>query len=259
MPGIANTSNADLNAALTAALDWWRDAGIDHAFVDDPQDWLAAARAAPEPAPMAPMKPLRELAAERADSPAVVSVGPREGWPQNLADFPAWWMAEPALAPAGLPRAAPAGPQGAPLMVLVPMPAADDQQGLMTGKAGKLLDAMFTAMGIDRAQTYLASALPAHVPMADWGLLKQAGIGEVLLHHIALAAPQRLLILGPTGISALLGNDPPNLAQSLRGINQERGLIAAMSAWDLDAMLSRPALKAGLWARWLEWTGTKQE
>ncbi|MCY1671871.1 hypothetical protein OVA07_12750 [Novosphingobium sp. SL115] len=259
MPGIANTSNIDIRAAVTAALDWWRDAGIDHAFVDDPQDWLAAARAVPEAAPLPPMKPLRELMAQRPDSPQIETVSPREGWPQTPDTFPAWWLAEPALAPAGLPRLSPTGPANAPLMVLVPIPAADDHDGLLTGRGGKLLDAMFAAMGVDRTRTYLASALPAHVPMPDWTLLQKAGLGDVLLHHITLAAPKKLLILGASGISALLGHDPTNLAQSLRGINQERGLIAAMPAWDLEAMLARPALKAGLWARWLDWTGTEQQ
>lgn len=247
----------DMGTALTAALAWWRDAGVDHAFIDDPQDWLAQARQESAPPVPAPMKPLRELAAERSDSPVIVKVADRSGWPQDLAAFADWWLTEPALAPAGLKRLVPTGPADASLMILVPMPSADDGDALLTGRAGKLLDAMLGAMGIDRAQTYLASALPAHLPMPDWETLRAAGLGEVLLHHITLAMPKRLLILGGSGISALLGHDPPNLAQSLRAINQEGPPLPALPAWDLEAMLQRPALKAGLWSRWLEWTGTE--
>jgi uracil-DNA glycosylase family 4 len=250
-----HAKHADWSEALTAALDWWRDAGVDGTFIDDPQDWLAQTHQTSDPQSPVPMKPLRELVAER-DSPPAPVVSDRSGWPQSLEGFGAWWLTEGPLAPAGLPRLAPIGAANAGLMILVPMPSADDGGTLLSGRAGRLLDAMLSAMGIPRDETYLASALPAHVPMPDWAALRAAGLGDVLLHHIALAAPKRLLILGATGVSALLGHDPTNLAHGLRAINQESSEIAAMSAWDLDAMLARPALKAGFWGRWLEWTGT---
>lgn len=256
MPQTTAATDPDWNVALTAALDWWRDAGVDGPFVDEPQDWLAAV-ATTAPPPPAPLAPLNDKSAERAP-PVVATVGARSQWPQSLDGFAEWWLTEPTLASARLRRIAPAGPREARLMVLVPMPEADDGDALLTGRAGRLLDAMLPAMGIDRAQTYLASALPAHIPMPDWANLRTAGLGEVLLHHIALAAPRKLLILGGSTISTLLGHDPPNLAHSLRAINQETSGIDAMPTWDLDAMLVRPALKAGFWSRWLEWTG-KQE
>lgn len=257
MPDIANANGHDWDAAVTAALDWWRDAGVDHAFVDDPQDWLAEARKPKDAAPPAPMKPLRELAAERDDSPTVVKVSAKADWPQTLEAFGPWWLTEPALAPSGLNRLLPVGGCGADLMILVPMPSADDGDALLSGRAGRLLDAMLAAFDIDRSRTYIASALPAHVPMPDWQHHKQAGLGDVLLHHIALAAPKRLLILGASGVSALIGHDPTNLAQSLRAINQEGPPIPALPAWDLEAMLQRPSLKGSFWGRWLEWTGTE--
>lgn len=258
LPDTANAQDHQWRDAVAAALDWWRDAGVDHAFVDEPQDWLANARKPMDPATPAPMKPLRELAAERSDSPvAVPKVSPRAGWPSTLDDFAPWWLAEPALAPAGLPRLAPVGAKAADLMVLVPMPSGDENDTLLSGRAGRLLDAMLAAFGLDRSHTYLASALPAHVPMPDWQLFRDSGLGDVLLHHITLAAPKRLLILGASGISALLGNDPPNLAQSLRAINQEGPPLPALPAWDLEAMLQRPSLKGSFWSRWLDWTGTE--
>lgn len=255
LPDTADAMTANWSASLTAAMDWWRDAGVDGTFVDDPQDWLAEARRAKEQAPAPSLKPLRDLPAA-VDSMPIVTVGNRDNWPQTPADFSPWWVSESALAPAGLRRMPPIGDAQAELMVLVPMPAADDGDALLSGRAGRLLGAMLSAMGIDKAQTYLASALPAHVPMPDWQALGAVGIGDVLLHHIAIVSPKRLLILGASGVSALLGHDPPNLAHGLRAINQETAGMAVMPAWDLDAMLARPALKAGFWSRWLDWTGT---
>lgn len=256
LPETADVNHPNWSAALVAALDWWRDAGVDGTFVDVPKDWLAQAKLADATPAVIPMKPLRELVAER-DAPIVPTVSDRSGWPQSLEAFSEWWLVEGALAPAGLRRLPPLGPAQADLMVLVPMPSADDSEGLLSGRAGRLLDAMLSSMGIVRDETYIAAALPAHVPMPDWEVLRTTGLGDVLLHHIALAAPKRLLILGASGVSALLGHDPPNLAHSLRAINQETSGMAAISAWDLDAMLARPALKAGFWGRWLEWTGTE--
>lgn len=256
LPKSAEITHANWSEALSAALDWWRDAGVDGTFVDDPQDWLAQAQSLSETKTPAPMKPLRELVAER-DSPPAPVVSDRSGWPQTLDAFNAWWLTEEPLAPPGLHRFSPLGQPQTELMILVPMPSADDGDSLLSGRAGRLLDAILAATGITRAETYLASALPAHVPMPDWAALRATGLGDVLLHHIALAAPKRLLILGATGVSALLGHDPTNLAHGLRAINQESSQLAAMSAWDLDAMLARPGLKAGFWGRWLDWTGTK--
>lgn len=258
LTGTTDAKHANWSEALAAALDWWRDAGVDGTFVDDPQDWLAQINRLSDPPPPAPMKPLRELVAER-DSLPVPVVSDRSAWPQSLEAFTPWWLTEGPLAPSGLARLAPVGAANAKLMILVPMPSPDDGEALLSGRAGRLLDAMLGAMGIARNETYLASALPAHVPMPDWAALRATGLGEVLLHHIALASPQKLLILGATGVSALLGHDPTNLAHGLRAINQESSQIAAMSAWDLDAMLARPGLKAGFWGRWLDWTGTKPQ
>lgn len=257
LPDTGDARPHDWDVALTAALDWWRDAGVDGTYVDDPQDWLAAAQAASADQVTLPLKPLRDLMVATDSAPAPEALD-RSNWPARIEDFATWWLAETKLAPTGLRRLGPVGPARADLMVLVPMPAADDGEALLTGRAGRLLEAMLSAMGIDRAGTYLASALPAHVPMPDWSTLKTIGLGDVLLHHIALAAPKRMLILGASGVSALLGHDPPNLAHGLRAINQETAGMAVMPAWDLDAMLARPALKAGFWSRWLDWTGTQE-
>jgi len=76
----------------------------------------------------------------------------------------------------------------AALMVLVPMPAEDDGDILLSGKTGKLLNAMLAAFGIDSAQIYRASALPARIALPDWAAMASAGLGAVLAHHVALVS-----------------------------------------------------------------------
>lgn len=238
---------AGFNAMIEAAFDWWSDAGLDGALADTPQSWLAsdrkaAARAAPVAAYVPPPAP-----------PAMG--GHARDWPQTLDAFTAWWCETEALPFPPARRIAPAGPAAAPLMILLPMPEADDDGALLTGRAGRVIDGMLAALGLDRAAIYLASALPVHVPMPDWAQLRADGLGALVAHHVALAAPQRVLVFGRGSISALMGNDLPNNAAALREFNHDSGSVPAVFANDLAALMARPALKAGLWNRLLDWTG----
>ena len=79
-------------------------------------------------------------------------------------------------------------------MVLVEEPEAEDSEALLSGPEGRLLDAMLAAFGLKREDAYLASVLPRHKPAPDWNVLMQQGIGQVIAHHIGLAAPERLLV-----------------------------------------------------------------
>lgn len=249
----ARVSDAPITDAISAAFDWWRDAGVDVAFVDDPQDWLAAARPAPAP------KPQRMLAQEPpAPTAPPPAGGARESWPTDLAGFAQWWMTEPSLAPAGTPRVPPQGPEGADLMILVAMPEAEDDTALLSGRGGRMIDSMLAAMGLARDRIYLASALPTRIALPDWEDWKARRLGDVLTHHVALARPKRLLVFGKTLVSALIDHNSPHSLSDLRPLNHEGGSTPAISTYDLDALLARPAFKASLWNRWLEWTGTEQ-
>ena len=170
-----------------------------------------------------------------------------------MSDFSAWWMAEPALAPAGAVRVPPSGPEAPALMVVVPMPEAQDGDSLLSGPAGRLLDGFLVAAGLSRAEVYCAAALPTRIAAADWAALAEQGLGDLLAHHIALVRPQRVIVFGQNGISTLLRNDSANNPTHLPSFNHDGAIVPALSAYDLEAIVARPALKAGLWNRWLDW------
>lgn len=252
--GPLDTNDRSLGQALDAALGWWAEAGVDMAFVDAPQDWLAADVPAPsgKPAPTLPpveKRPAR-VSAQPAEAPAVAQ--DRSAWPEKLEDFAPWWLAEPTLAPKGAKRFSPVGPCGADLMVLVPMPAEDDGEALLSGSTGKLLDAMLGAMGLDPAAVYRASALPARIALPDWAGLGAAGVGDVLKRHIALAQPKRILVFGRGDILTLLGHDSAQNAHHLRALNHESGSVPAGFEYDLETLLAKPGWKSGVWQRWLD-------
>lgn len=243
-----------LGGALEAALGWWAEAGVDMAFVDAPQDWLAAgspalaAKAAPALPPVEPKTP--RVTTQPASVAAIAE--DRSTWPENFDEFAPWWLTEPSLAPRGAKRLPPHGPQAAPLMVLVPMPGEDDGEVLLSGRTGKLLDAMLGAMGLDPATVYRASALPARIALPDWAGLGAAGLGAVLKRHVALARPDRMLVFGRSDISALLGHDLAHNAHHLRALNHENGSVPAGFEYDLETLLAKPGWKAGVWQRWLD-------
>ncbi len=238
-----------LGREIAAALQWWRDAGLDHQFADEPTDWLARpAPAATEAAPPPPQAPVTAPAA-----PLARLGGDREGWPGDLGEFAAWWLAEPSLDNGHVQgRVPPRGSAGAQLMVLVGHPESDDADRLLSGPQGRLLDAILSALGIAPDQAYVASLLPRHMPLPDWAGLAEAGLAELALHHVALAAPKRLISFG-VNVSSLLGHDPAKSAETLQQSYHVGAHIPALAAPGLETLMARPRGKGRLWQALLDW------
>jgi DNA polymerase len=234
---------------IAAALQWWRDAGLEHDFADEPADWLA--RPAPAVTEAPPPPPPVEVKA--APKPLIRLGGERESWPLDLAGFSAWWLAEPSLDNGQVAGRVPArGPTHAALMVLVEHPESGDGERLLSGPQGRLLDAILAALGLAPDQVYVASLLPRHMPLPDWPGLAEAGLGDLALHHVALAAPKRLISFG-ANVSSLLGHDPAKNAETLPQTYQVGPQVPALAAPGLDTLMARPRGKARLWQALLDW------
>lgn len=238
-----------------SALDWWREAGVDCDFAEEPVEWLAKPEAddavatppPPPPKPPARVTPLQRALAGGAAEPVSAEL------PDTLEKFREWWMTEPSLAPGALDqRLPPRGIAEAKLMVLVEQPAPDDGDTLLSGGTAKLLRAILNAIGVAEHETYLASALPAPMQLPDWGDLAARGLGSAVSHHIALAKPQRVLAFGRGqltlfGIEAERGRDP--LSIECGGTP-----VPLLAAPDLSQIARSAPRRQRLWHRWLEWT-----
>lgn len=250
---MTGSSQQTLAGNIASAMAWWRDAGVDYAYVDEATSWIAPPpvfeetpqeqnRAAPVQFAVPPPPPREKIGGEP------------EAWPQDLAAFQQWWMAEPSLDGGQVARRVPPrGALGADVMVLVEQPEAEDGESLLSGRQGGLLASMLTAMGIAPDQAYVSAVLARHMPLPDWAALDAAGLGALTRHHITLAAPRRLIAFGGN-ILPLLGHDPAQSAQTLPEFNHEGRSIPLLAAHGLDA-LGRANAKAAFWRRWLDWTG----
>ncbi len=223
----------DLSLAqqLAAAQDWWRVAGVDCAFVDEPQAMLRA-EVAEVAAPARKAMPVVEETA-----PPVAPALNAADLPQTLAAFADWWCdpASPLPQVSGL-RVPPRGEAAARLMIVVPMPEAGDVE-LLSDIQGRMIGNMLKALGIAPDAAYFASALPAPMAVPDWEGLAAGGLGTVLAHHIALARPDRVLLLG-SPLAKLLVEEPA---------------MPMLAAFAPDQLLAHPRQRARLWGRLLDW------
>ena len=240
-----------LDDSIAASLDWWREAGVDCTFVDEPQRWLAELETeAAAPAPVAKQAPPPEPERPRIG-------GDPAGWPQDLAAFRRWWLEEPSLDPVGGRRVPPRGEAGAKLLVLVPIPEEEDTETLLSGRQGRLIAEMAQAMGIAADQLSLASALPRHTLLPDWAALARDGLGEVLRHYLSLAAPERLLVLG-SDILPLLGHDPAQSSSTVQQLDIPGGRLPLLAGFGPAPLLEHSRLRARLWRQWLDWTDDEE-
>lgn len=249
--------NPGLHAQIAAAFDWWRDAGVDADFHDEPLDWLAKAALPEEPEIRPAFAKAAPAPAEEGPALAAIAL------PDSLAAFAPWWLTEPGLdngMTAG--RVPPRGSAHAKVMVMVDQPEREDADRLLSGPQGRLLDAMLAAMGLGEDDAYVASVLPRHTPHADWEAVTAAGFGKIAARHVALAAPERLIVFGGN-ILPLFGNDLPLSPAVLRQFNQQGVNVPLLAEVELAALLERPRWKARFWQRWLDWatsgTGTRPD
>lgn len=217
---------------MASALEWWRDAGVETLADDEPRDWLAL-----------PVTKPTAIAAK----PDVASA-PAEVLPDTLDAFIAWRMGDTAPEAEWLtPRIGPSGDAGAELMVLTDVPEAEDRDALMTGKEGRLLDRMLAAMGESRESVYLASMAVARpiterIPGED-----EARLIELAQHHIALAAPKRLLLLGQTASRVRSTTNGSAQSQGEQDSNDFAGNMLVAAIRHPRFLLERPAAKAEAW------------
>lgn len=100
------------------------------------------------------------------------------------------------------------GNPGHGIMLIGEAPGRDeDEQGLpFVGRAGKLLDRMLAAIGLDRSKVYITNVLNWRPPQNREPSPEEAAACLPFLHrHIALAQPKLIVLLGAVSVRHVLG------------------------------------------------------
>jgi uracil-DNA glycosylase family 4 len=220
-----------LNAQSDAlsALAWWQMAGVDTLVDDVPRNWLGADA---KTSPAAP--------------PPVAAPAAAHAMPDTLPAFREWLAhASHAAIPAG-PRVLPAGSLDSGLMLICAQPEIGERDRLFDGVPGTLLDAMLAAIGLTRGSVYVASISPVHLPGRSMPAVQQELLA-LTRHHIALAAPRRLAVIGDSAAQLLLGGGVVATRGRLHHVNHSSGMVAALSTFHPRLLLTTPARKADTW------------
>lgn len=237
--------------------DWWSLAGVDSLVGEAPAGWLDApvandVAAKPKSAPVAePETPSLPAALQRREAPAEADAEGPVVFPDEWATFQAW-LAESAEVPGSqwdARRVLPQGQTEAPLMLLTAWPEVDDQRdgALFAGPAGPLLDAMLRAIGMTRGDCYLASLAVTRPPGGRCDDRDRGELDRLLWHHLGLAKPARLLLIGGDIVRMAANISLPDARGRLLDINQDGGKMEAVAVAHPAMLLARPAQKAAAW------------
>ena len=246
-----------------ALLEWQLELGADAAVGDAPVDRYALpdaplqAQATPPRSPQAsspaPSLPLADLDPVAEAHAAARSAGDLGALAAALAAYPHCDLKKGArntVFADGLP--------GARVMVIGEAPGRDeDQQGRpFVGRAGRLLDRMFAAIGLSRsaedptAALYITNILPWRPPENRRPTPEEcAMLAPFAERHIELAAPDCIVIMGNTPMQTLLGETG---ILRLRGQWREVLGRPALPMTHPAYLLRTPAAKRAAWADLLE-------
>ena len=151
------------------------------------------------------------------------------------------------------------GNPAAHIMLVGEAPGADEDRAgrPFVGASGQLLDRMLASIGLDRDQVLITNILPWRPPgNRAPSEMEIAVCLPFLLRHIALVAPETVLLLGATAARAITGNNQG--IRRLRGQWQNLtvpGLnrpVAALPTYHPAYLLRTPLAKREAWVDLLE-------
>lgn len=223
------------NDSIGNLIGWWELAGVTVPVSDQKAAWLA---------PPAQMQ--TEPARVRSEK-----TGSQGEMPGTLAEFLEWRRSSAEVPEAAWPgsRILPEPPSDIGIMVISDVPDGDDMAAgtLLSGSTGKLFDRMMRSIGLEREKLYLCSLGATRPP---GGLLHASSaqmLAKIMHHHIALAAPTKLLLLGDKTSRALLSADAGGGRGKLHSVNHAHGTVSAIATFHPRFLMRQPAAKAECW------------
>lgn len=250
-----------IEALVDSYCDWWTRAGVVDAVQDTPAGWLDApvrvaapardshaadARAAAQLAEVAPSRARNETPSPPVPTPAAPLT-----MPSDPLEFAAWLATGPDVPGAGwdVARVLPQGPVGASLMVMALCPEMDDMAAAQpfAGRAGKLLDAMLAAIGLDRDHCYVATLASTRPPGGRIDADHAPGLRELFVQHLRVARPRRVLLVGNDMAALAADTSLAGARGRLLYLNHDGTKVETVAIPHPELLLARPTLKRAAW------------
>lgn len=135
-------------------------------------------------------------------------------------------------------------------MVMIDMPALGDVEAgcLLATETGEMFDRMLASIGYDRSSSYIATLCPGRVPTGRLQIGNLPRLGEIARHHIALARPEQVWLMGDAVSRAILGMEMPEARGRLHRIKDVDETIQAVVSFSPLFLLRSPRRKADAWA-----------
>jgi uracil-DNA glycosylase len=216
---------------VASALRWWSDAGVTQLVDDTPMPWLDRGKK---------RAPRESIAPPAADEPLPATLAGLIDWLATTQELPVLGPVNHRFQPFGVP--------GSPIMVFTDFPDTDDATGLLTGKSGQLFDNMLAAIKLDRTKIYCAPLCAGRPVTGQIDPPSLPRLGEIARHHIRLAAPKVVWMLGQSTSRAILGTDAAAGQTKLLNINQDGSIVNAVASFHPRLLLQNPKRKAKVWA-----------
>jgi DNA polymerase len=135
-------------------------------------------------------------------------------------------------------------------MILADMPTAEDcgTGALISGESGRLFERMLAAIGRDRGSIYLAALSCLRSPNGLFATDAAKNCATLARHHMGLAAPKAVLLLGDACSKALLGLPMTQARGRWHEIPTQAGPVKALVTISPSYLLNHPAHKKYAWA-----------
>jgi len=246
-------ANLGSAAEIASLMGWWEDAGLDVLVDETPRDWLARVEPAPTataaavgaPNPAAAIRPsLPDAPAASAPTPP-----PGPGFPDTLPAFQSWLATSEKISMPLAARVAASGDPASGLMVLIDLPEAEDPAmgRLLSGAAGDLFDKMIGAMGRDRQALYLSAMAPGRPAGGYVDRAQGALFGQLARHHVALAKPRALLLMGEQPSRTFLNLGFVEARGRVHDVQLPGGAVSAVATFHPRTLLQHPQQKRRAW------------
>jgi uracil-DNA glycosylase len=163
------------------------------------------------------------------------------------------WLAETSDLPEGGPparRIVASGDPSSDLMIIIDMPGLGDVEAgqILSGEIGTMFDRMLGSINWSRPTTYVVPLCPALAPTGMIDEKSLPRLGEIAIHHIALARPKQVWLMGDAVSRAILGMDMMKARGVLHRINQHNGSIEAVVSFSPRFLFQNPRRKGDAWA-----------